>query len=265
MSHVKGLRESIPKNRIPVALTHSLDHKLFGCAAAASAAGVSMMALVQPSQAEIVYTPTNQTISINRGPVALDLNNDGVADFFLTNTSRFYTGAFASRRGAAFPTGGGSIRLHRLDIFPQPGNRVLITGGSYASVLRASRKVGPADKWYDTRAWMEICSSGSFLSDRGPWRDVKARYLGLAFSVGGETHFGWARLNVSRLKGSCQITAVLTGYAYETIPGKSIAAGETSGTAKVSDEERATTLGTLALGSVGVAWRRDESGDESKN
>ena len=252
-------RASRKDRRLPVSLNHSLDHKLLSYAAAASAAGVGVMAMAQPSAAEIIYTPTHQTSSVNQGPIAIDLNNDGITDFYLSNTSRFSTGRFAGREGGAFPTGGGSRRLHVLDVFPQPANRVVIGGSYYASALRAGRMVGPPDKWDESRAAMEICSSGSFFSDNGPWSNVKSRYLGLAFSVDGQTHFGWARLSVSHPKNSCQLTAVLTGYAYETIPRKAIEAGETSGTAKVSGEEGPTaTLGVLALGSLGLLeWRRD--------
>src|SRR4029077_3677693 len=50
-------------------------------ALAASAAGVGMLALAQPSQAKIVYTPANIQINVGGGLVYLDLNNDGVNDF----------------------------------------------------------------------------------------------------------------------------------------------------------------------------------------
>jgi hypothetical protein len=256
-----------PNDRRPISLTRRLDHKLLGYTAAASAAGVGMMALAQPSQAEIVYTPANQTIATNTS-FALDVNGDGIADFTISNTSRFYTGR-ADRNGGAFPTGGGSHRLHRLDVFPQPANRVIIDAAYYASDLRAGRKVGPLDKWDPTRAWMEICSSGSgSLFDSGPWRDVKARYLGFSFSINGQPHFGWARLNVGRLNNNnCAITAVLTGYAYETIPGRPIEAGETSGKPKTASENNPrATLGMLAQGSAGFsAWRREEKAVEDRN
>lgn len=248
-------------SRLSTSLNGRLDQKLLTYAAAASAAGVGMMALAQPSQAEIVYTAANQTIATN-STFALDLNGDGITDFVLSNTSRFYTGRFDHRKGGSFPTGGGSQRLHRLDVFPQPANRVIVDPAYYASDLRAGRKVGPLDKWDPTRAWMEICTSGSrSLFDSGPWRDVKARYLGFSFSIDGQVHFGWARLNVARLNNnSCGITAVLTGYAYETIAGKPIEAGETSGTPKAGSESRPlATLGMLAQGSVALAaWRRED-------
>jgi hypothetical protein len=45
-----------------------------------------------------------------------------------------------------------------------------------------------------------------------------APYLGLKFVIKGKTHYGWARLAVSAQR--FVVTATLTRYAYETVPGK---------------------------------------------
>jgi hypothetical protein len=80
---------------------------------------------------------------------------------------------------------------------------------------------------------------------------VIGRYLGLAFQKNGKTHFGWARLNV----GPCG--TALTGYAYETIPGKPIVAGDIGISAQLVPDP--PTLGVLALGTPGLdLWRREE-------
>ena len=59
----------------------------------------------------------------------------------------------------------------------------------------------------------------------GNWLNVTNRYLGFSFKINGKTHYGWARMNV-QIKG-LRIVGTLTGYAYETIPNKSIMAGRT--------------------------------------
>ena len=61
--------------------------------------------------------------------------------------------------------------------------------------------------------------------------------------------------------------AILTGYAYETIPGRAIIAGKTKGrddaepTASLNKRiPEPATLGALALGAPGLAiWRREEA------
>ena len=83
--------------------------------------------------------------------------------------------------------------------------------------------------------------------------------------IAGKVHFGWARLNVTC--NAPKVRALLTGYAYETIPGKSIVAGQTNG---VDDSEQlaaaspntqlpeSATLGVLAVGAPALSiWRRE--------
>ena len=87
-------------------------------------------------------------------------------------------------------------------------------------------------------------AASDFHQQVGPWLHVKQAYLGLKFVIKGKKHFGWARVKLS-ISGQ-SITAILTGYAYETIPGKPIITGATKGT-----EEQAGSLGALAAGAGG--------------
>jgi hypothetical protein len=88
--------------------------------------------------------------------------------------------------------------------------------------------------------------------------NVTRRYLGLKFKIDGKTHYGWARLNVQEGSGNLQITATLTGYAYETVPGKEILAGQTASQvddSSAGEKSAPTSLGTLALGVQGIPLR----------
>ena len=90
-------------------------------------------------------------------------------------------------------------------------------------------------------------------SSRGPWCNVTNRYLGLKFVIKGETHFGWARLNVTC--SGLAVNATLTGYAYETIADKGIFTGKEHGNAEGAaltlSSSHSATLGQLARGSGG--------------
>ena len=89
---------------------------------------------------------------------------------------------------------------------------------------------------------------------QGPWVNVTNRYLGVKFKINGKLHYGWARLNVKVVRGQYEITATLTGYAYETIPNKAIIAGKTKGPDVITVQPG--SLGRLAQGSAGLAaWR----------
>jgi hypothetical protein len=257
------------KNRLPISLNHNLDCKLLSYVAAASASAVGVMALAQPSQAEIIYTATNQTLKAG-GSLAIDFNNDGTADVTIENVLRN-----EDVRGGVFPTGGFSQNFEYLRVTAAGNNRIVVSAASYyASALQSGRnigkKLGAGVKWVGGGGHsMENCSSGSGAIFRveGPWRDVNTRYLGVVFSIDGEAHFGWARFTVTHPKDSCFTTAVLTGYAYESVAGEAIKAGQTSGSSSASAEQSpAATLGSLALGSGGIgAWRREDAASASKN
>jgi hypothetical protein len=243
------------KNHSPIELNHKLDHKLLGYAASASAAGVAMIALAQPSRAEIVYTPTYRPIG-QGGSVTLDFIHNGKTDF--TIHSSFATCTFVESH----------CWFQQLVVIPSGQNHVLATYGefAFARVLSSGAKIG----------WPAQFSSGKFgyvRMDRckatqtsyylsGSWPRERNRYLGLEFTIEGKVHFGWARLSLPIEAGlKCHAFPVLTGYAYETEPGKPILAGATSDIKKASQAGHAeSTLGLLALGNAGMeAWRRDEA------
>ena len=92
----------------------------------------------------------------------------------------------------------------------------------------------------------------------GQWINTSRRYLGLKFVTGGQIHYGWARMMVELTRPSpiqrFQLHAILTGYAYETIPNKPIITGKTKGPDVVTLEP--VSLGRLSQGASGIsAWR----------
>ena len=250
-----------PQIRNTVGLSDSVHQQLNAYALAASAAGVSLLALTQPSAAKIVYTPTHQVIGTNRNyPLAL---NHKLADFNIVNSNCTHGSRCNSDTYARLGVGAAS--------WPWSGNEVESTGGNQyqAAALKAGARISGAQRFI-RGAWMASQFVGFGVSHTrtlGRWVNVRDRYLGLKFKINGKFHYGWARLNVKVLKGKFKITATLTGYAYETIPGKAIIAGATKGP---DDAEPAASLhshtpepaalGMLALGAPWLSiWRREES------
>jgi len=235
------MQQHLRRSKTPSRLSPSSQRRLSSYALAASAAGVGALALATPSEAEIVYTPTNVRIPHR---LKLDLNNDGIADFELMSTS--------------FGNGGGQLVAPVIH-----GNKV-VGFGSYASALVPGVTVGSggpfAHRANGTFMAKWIRSSG-ITSSFGPWRNTRNRYLGFKFLINGKVHFGWARLSIDTDH------MLLTGYAYETVANKAIVAGQTSGGDQASSANPAgngsqvaagATLGRLAQGATGlVAWRRD--------
>jgi len=242
-------------------LSESVHHQLNMYALAASAVGVTLLALAQPVEAKIVYTPIHKQLPINKNWL-LDLNHDGVVDF-----------VFRDAYGQTVFTTVGS-----LSVTPNFANNVwgTVCSGAVrvASALPAGVRVGPKGKFSDGQRRMAWYSSANGARNfaascgHGPWAGAARRYLGLKFAIKGKTHFGWARFNVS--VSGLKVIATVTGYAYETIPNKPIITGKI----KTQDEiggsiEQPNTaslnaptlqpagLGLLAMGTPGLSiWRR---------
>jgi hypothetical protein len=65
-------------------LSESIHQQLNMYENAAGAAGVSLLALAEPTEAKIVYTPEHVVIGTNQH-YDLDLNHDGITDFTITD------------------------------------------------------------------------------------------------------------------------------------------------------------------------------------
>ena len=224
-----------------------------------------MLALANPAEAKIVYTPAHRKISFP-STFHLDLNHDRITDFDLINNSR---------------TSGKDFNMY-LNVVPGAAQEVLGKQFLYASALPAGVPVGPHRPFSRSNqimaSWYIRISTNTYNGYRGQWansgKGVRNRYLGLSFNIKGKRHFGWARLSVTVTKGRRpEFTAILTGYAYETIPNQPIVTGKTNSaddidrsamqphpTALIVGNREPATLGALAMGAPGQSiWRREES------
>jgi len=260
--------------------SESVQQHLNMYALAASAAGVSLLALAQPTEAKIVYTAANVRIGINQR-YDLDLNHDGITDFTLEESRRSYRSV--CRRDGRAPRGQNKIR-DLLDAMPDGGNG--LEGRIYnPNALPKGAHIGGSQSFNNNVGSMAIHTygwswnpfvgrCGQINRAGGNWLNVTDRYLGLRFILHGETHYGWARLSV-QIVTNMGIVTTLTGYAYETIANKAIIAGGTKGaddlasedfgpgaslTNPIPDTPQPVSLGVLALGAQGVLlWQRQKA------
>jgi hypothetical protein len=259
------MKQIFSRRRAASNVSESAQQHLSTYAPAAVVAVLILLALTEPSEARIVYTPTNVQVD---NPYNLDLNHDGITDFTLQQNH--------TQRGGFC----GESLWDSLVETPAQGNSVAVASG-FPAALRQGVEIGPG-RTFGSNPDMETVERIYFLfyhhclkGERmfGPWLNVSNRYLGLEFQIKGKTHYGWARLSVQ--VGYVYINATLTGYAYETIPNKSIIAGQTKGAADEWDEEsfvpsaslsspisntpQPTSFGMFALGAQIVPlWRRKE-------
>src|SRR6202050_5817601 len=82
---------SAPQPRTTFKISDSLTRQLNAYALAASAAGVSVLALARASEAKVVYTETHQ-VTRARVPLYIDLNHDGIKDFAVG--TMYYRGSY---------------------------------------------------------------------------------------------------------------------------------------------------------------------------
>jgi len=260
-------RLAVPSPR-PTTLNRRLDAYIL----AAAAAGAGLL-VGEPTEASVVYTHANVAFSNNQN-CSLDLNGDGVADFVLRDVVFNKSSGHDITLSVRGMTAGNSVMgfksedgFFEVAVARNQGAKIAFgTGLSSAMLARFSSS----------------CGGIHFVFGR--WVDVQNKYLALKFVINGETHFGWARLSVH--VNSEFLNAFLTGYAYESVPGKAILAGQTTDTVaengaagELGNPEDVTpsdggnlggmgggetgsrppaVLGLLAWGAPGLSiWRRD--------
>ena len=229
-------------------LTSKLEKHLTTYVAAATAAGVAMIAASQPAEAKVVYTATNTVIG---NGTTLDLNNDGTPDFKFTFNELSKAVVLAVQ-----PDVKGS------------GAEIQVKGGAAIAGI-FGQPVGPGNHFAASASgygWVFMADAGSYSVTWffGPWANAKNRFLGFKFEINGQTHYGWARLSVGDYIH--QQPVVLTGYAYETTANTKIVEGELTGTADnfapadlLAPTQPGASLGALARGADAMSlWRRPD-------
>jgi hypothetical protein len=202
----------------------------------ATVAGVATKC-APPAHAEVIYTPIDRPIHSN---YFLDLNKDGLDDFQITSYEFSDEG--------------------EVQVFALPGNRMVAVsfpcGPRSDSPAATPLQGGAVIRQGKPFQHDATCMAFSLYGANGPWFLKQDHYLGFAFNIDGKEHFGWARLSLGRF--AFNHTATITGYAYETIPGKPIIAGDEGNSTEATKEPN--TLGALALGAPGLnVWRKDQN------
>lgn len=211
-------------------LSDSTARMLDSYALAATAFGVSVLALAPASEAKIIYTPTHHVVK-EGGQYKLDLNSDGVIDFTIQAKYTQTTSGF----------------FEILSAVPAAGNGVQGWTGyePWAFALKSGQRIG-SQQYFPAKVLADYGTLAGSGHPSGSWVNVNKRYLGLKFKIKGKIHYGWARMNLSVNRTS--ITGTLTGYAYETVVQKPIKAGQTKDSSDESVQPK--TVGQLAKGAT---------------
>lgn len=166
------------------------------------------------AQAQVVYTDVNPDYSHdapqNNGFAAypLDLNNDQTVDFVVASRDTVTPNAHVRLTFAA-PYGAGNAVAGETP-----------SAYDYALALDINTMVDSTLNWIaatNTMAY-NVDSANPYNEN---WNGVTDKYLGLQFVVGGNTHYGWARLDSYAIGDSI----VVKDYAYEATPNVGIMTG----------------------------------------
>lgn len=165
---------------------------------------------------QVVYTDVNPDKVITTPPDSLkiDFNTDGTSEYVI---KRFNWGGNASNPAVIMP--------------PTVGNAIMATMGTvipYVSALANGTAIGAAaTTWIENDgvdpqlAKMGLASTYSG-QQYGNFNDGQEHYVGCKFNIGGNTHYGWVRVQCVSGGGS----ATIKDYAYQSTANTAINAGE---------------------------------------
>jgi len=170
-------------------------------------------AAAAPARAEIVYKQMYDYI-VNQGTYLYDFNGNGVVDLTFRLSLRNINCGYVIT-GAEAPGQGNGAE------------------GDPPAPLQVGDEIGPGQQFFARRQAMgrlkATYCNGWKVAYLGSWPQNEVRYLGVRFLIDGKAHYAWASVEFTVITGfgPPKLVAILTGYAYETIPGKPIAAGHT--------------------------------------
>lgn len=181
-------------------------------AAAAALVGAS------GANAQIVYTDVNPDFAHpgNEIGYGLDLNNDANFDFAMFSADTVVTSGARIRYTVIAPYGTAAASNAIAGESP--------SGYDYALALNSGDMIDATLNWIaatNTMAY-NVDSNNPYNEN---WNGVTDKYLGLKFVVAGNTHYGWARLDVQAVAD----VWTLKDYAYNGTPNGSITAGQMAG------------------------------------
>ena len=218
------------------------------CAAGAGAA--VLVGAVTTADASISYINFNNQ-------VFADPTQDGISSYLtLDFTPNAAGGSFRLRQRH----NSASSSAPNLAAVQGPVGGSIDVIGTAASGLNYPSRLAAGATINTTKAFLTLNSttpgfmaSGSGFSN-SKWSSPTGTsgFLGLRFTVGGLTYYGWAGLSVAPNSGATPLAFTISGIAYEQVAGAGIIAGQTTGGAVPEP----SSVALVALGGAGLAAYR---------
>jgi hypothetical protein len=177
------------------------------------------------ANAQIVYTDVNPDFAHpgNEIGFGLDLNNDANFDFALFSADTLFASGNRLRQTVVAPYGTAAASNAIAGEAP--------SGYDYALALNNGDMIDNTLNWIaatNTMAY-NVNSANPYNEN---WNGVTDKYLGLKFVVAGNTHYGWARLDVLAIADIW----TLKDYAFNASPNTGLTAGQMTGVSTMAME-----------------------------
>lgn len=195
-----------------------------------TAAAGSALTLAPDAEAAIIYSGL-QNITVSNGITYLDLDGNAASDFF----------ASAFTFGAAT----GSARLARL------GLNAVVYGPGAVRRLSSGATIGTAES-FRGGGFLRNVYSGALLQGTWPGGSPTATtgFAGVQFDRGGDTHFGWIRIQLQTGANGQPTEMTIVDWAWEDTAGTAITTGQ------VPEPSSVVLLGMGAAGLAALRRRR---------
>lgn len=203
---------------------------------------------------QIVYTNVDPDIIIDTasGQYNLDFNADAMIDVTLnvmnvmeftsisTSTSAVYAGSLA----VVTPGIGAGV----VSIMLGSSSSSYVTAMNNGDLIGTAAVFGGSSMAALAVDITITSSSSSYQISNGAFLGVNDKFLGVKFLIGTNTHYGWARLDVSANADTIR----LKDYAYNIAADSPILAGQTLGLDAISVENKVTIKTTLDNATINV-------------
>ncbi len=205
--------------------------------AAYSTMAAALTAVVADANAEVIYTDIeDMTIEVG-DQFDVDVDGDGTFDF------RFSAGYASSSGGSIWSFGSGFGFVSSASV-GNSSNQFCGSVGSYynyGSALEEGALIGPDGAWlnYPSLSNSAVLASNFYGTPFGNFPGAGEMYLGFQFTVKGNLHYGWMRVEAD----IDPVYMTIFDYAYEAIPDQPIEAG--SQVSLVSVEELAAGVANI--------------------